>query len=177
MMRSAAATVVCLAMMLAGCQAEPRQVALKSEPATALHSFPVRPSVIAPAVKVFHQTDNTLTLVTKVEATDDEVAAILWKLRDAAAGHTFAAMGIPQAVVDARKPIEWFHVYRGPKCASEKYASGKTPCGDSYHAAGDFTLGSYTNRDWNDGELIHSDGSETQLWSPDVASAGVGGSH
>jgi len=60
----------------------------------------------------------------------------------AANTHTFGSIHLPQDVIDARSPIIWFHIYRGPKCASEKYA-GKLPCGPSYRASGEFTLGSF----------------------------------
>ena len=49
----------------------------------------------------------------------------------------------------------WFHIYRGPKCASEKYTTGTLPCGPSYHAAGDYTLGSFSNKDRDDAVLLH----------------------
>ena len=53
-------------------------------------------------------------------------------------------------------------------CAAEKYASGAPPCGASYHAAGDYTFGDYTNPTWDDGELLHGDGVQTPLWNPDA---------
>jgi hypothetical protein len=45
----------------------------------------------------------------------------------------------PRKQVDADGSTVWFHIYRGPKCAPEKYAPGEPPCGASYHAAGDYT--------------------------------------
>jgi len=94
------------------------------------------------------------------------------KLHNAAHAHAFDKLKIEQKWVDARDPIMWFHIYRGSKCASEKYASGTPPCGGSYHAAGDYTLGGFTNRDRDDGVLLESDGRSTPLWNPD-APAGV----
>ena len=129
--------------------------------------YPPRPSIAAPPVKMFHQDNDTLTLTTKPDATDAEISAILWQFRDAAHTHSFAALNLPQAFIDARKPTVWFHVYRGSKCASEKYTKGPLPCDASYHGSGDYTLGAYNNPSWEAGVLPHADGSETNLWNPD----------
>ncbi|MDQ2926029.1 MAG: hypothetical protein M3R43_10815, partial [Acidobacteriota bacterium] len=88
---------------------------------------------------------------------------------DAAHTHAFANLKIDQKIVDARKPTVWFHIYRGTKCAAEKYADGPPPCGPSYHAAGDYTFGGGpTNLDWDNGLLIHDEDHETRLWDPDA---------
>ena len=131
-------------------------------------SYPARPSVAPPAVKLFHQDNDTLTLTTKPDATDAEISAILWELRDAARDRSFDALHLPQKFIDTRKPVVWFHVYRGAKCASEKYAKGPLPCAASYHGAGDFTLGDYKNPQWDEGVLRHADDTETRLWDPDA---------
>ena len=123
--------------------------------------------VLPPPFKVFHQTDATITLVTDPNATDAQITAILWQLRDAAATHTFDKLHIPQKVVDGRDPIIWFHVYRGPKCASEKYTTGKLPCGPSYHAAGEFTYGGFSAPNRTAGTLMRDENHETILWDPD----------
>ena len=137
--------------------------------ATATHTTAPASTALVPPLpfKLFHQTDTTITLVTDANATDAQITAILWQLRDAAATHSFDKLHIPQKVVDARDPIVWFHVYRGPKCASEKYTNGKLPCGASYHAAGEFTFGGFTNRDRTAGTLLHDENHETVLWDPD----------
>jgi hypothetical protein len=70
--------------------------------------------------------------------------------------------------VDTRDPIVFFHIYRGSKCASEKYTSGALPCGASYHAAGEFTLGSFSNHDRADGALLQDENHQTELWNPDT---------
>jgi len=132
-----------------------------------VHIYFPRPTTPPPPFKLFHQTDNTLTLVTKETATDDEIAAILYQFHDAATNHTFAALKLPQAFIDKRDPIVWFHLYRGPKCAPEKYTS-PPPCGPSYHAAGDFTLGSFSNKDQTDAALIQDENHQTQLWNPNT---------
>jgi hypothetical protein len=168
--RQGALTRACCALLLscsvlAGCKAAPAPTSHPPVAATKV-IYPARPAVVPPPMKLFHQTDTSLTLVTKQNASDEEVIAILYQLHDAARAHTFDALHLPQTFIDARKPIVWFHIYRGAQCASEKYAE-KLPCGASYHAAGDYTLGSYTNRDWDDAELLHADGSETQLWNPE----------
>lgn len=157
---------VCALLHLAGCQSAPAPAKLKATAPSAFH-FPPRPAVTAPPVKLFHLDNDTLTLVTKDTATDDEIAAILWQFKDATQTHSFDALHLPQKFIDARKPTVWFHVYRGAKCASEKYGKGPLPCAASYHGAGDFTLGSYKMPNWNTGVLRHSDNSETPLWNDD----------
>jgi hypothetical protein len=156
---------VCALILLAGCRSAP----VPKQPAeqiSRLH-FPARPATPPPQVKVFHQDDDTYTLVTKTDATDDEIAAILWEFRDAARAHSFGALHLSQAFVDARKPSIWFHVYRGAKCANEKFVKGKYPCGAKYNGAGDYTLGAYGDPAWDDGVVHDTDGSETHLWEPD----------
>jgi hypothetical protein len=154
------------AILLSGCKSIPKPTpTLTSQAPTYLP----RPTVPPPTFKVFHQDNDTYTLVTKPDATDDEISAILWQFRDAARAHTFDALHLSQSFVDARKPIVWFHVYRGAKCASEKYTKGPLPCEAAYHGAGDFTLGDYKNPNWNDGKLSRPDGTETHLWNPDEA--------
>jgi len=138
------------------------------KPAAATVEYPARPSVAAPEFKVFHHDASSITLVTKENATDAEIESLIWKLHDAARAYTFDKLKIDQKWVDARAPMVWFHIYRGSKCASEKYAAGAPPCGGSYHAAGDYTLGGYTNRDRDDGVLLQGDGRATQLWNPDA---------
>ena len=150
-----------------GCKSSP-----PSAPTPAASSdrapYPTRPRVPAPAFKVVHQDNDTYTLATKDDATDDEISALVWEFRDAARDHAFDSLHLSQEFIDARKPIVWIHVYRGAKCASEKYTKGPLPCDASYHGAGDFTLGDYKRPDWDDGVLHHVDGSQTELWNPDV---------
>ncbi|QHN02325.1 hypothetical protein FTO74_02270 [Granulicella sp. WH15] len=157
-------TSISFAMVLvAGCKAPaPPVPAPKTEPQKA--TYPARPSVAAPATKVFHQDEDTYTLVTKADASDDEIVAILWQFRDAAHNHSFDKLGLSQKFIDARKPIVWIHVYRGAKCANEKFTTGKYPCGASYHGAGDYTLGDYKNPLWDNGILHHENATETPLW-------------
>jgi hypothetical protein len=130
-------------------------------------TYPPRPTTPPPPIKLFHQTDNSLTLVTIPNATDDQIAAILYQLHDAAASHTFDALGISQKFVDARDPMVWFHIYRGPQCASEKYTAGKLPCGASYHAAGDYTLGGFTDKNHDNAVLLHNE-AQTELFTGDA---------
>lgn len=127
-----------------------------------------RPTTPPPPIKLFHQTDNTLTLVTTPDATNDQIAAIIWQLRDTVGTHSFDTLHLPQKFIDARSPIVWFHIYRGPRCASEKYTSAKLPCGASYHAAGEFTLGSFSDPNHTDGELVIDENHSTPLWNPDT---------
>jgi hypothetical protein len=132
-------------------------------------TYPPRPTTPPPSFKLFHQTTNTLTLTVPETATDTDIAALLYQLHDAAQSHSFDTLHLPQKLIDARDPIVWFHIYRGAKCASEKYTSGTLPCGGSYHAAGDYTLGDFTHPNRDDALLLHHDPeSETQLWNPDT---------
>lgn len=158
--------LACVAL-LAGCKSSPAPQPTAAQLELAAHSTPQtppRPSVAPPPFKVFHHDASSITLVTKDNATDDEIAAILWQLHDAARAHSFDKLGIPQKLVDARDPMIWFHLYRGRKCASEKYTSGALPCGAAYHAAGDYTLGGFTDKNHDDAILLHDENHEVHLW-------------
>jgi hypothetical protein len=156
-----------LALALTGCNSQksaPTALTTQiTQPATP------RPTVTPPPFRVFHTTDSSITLVTKPDATDDEITSLIWQLRDAAHTHSLDKLKINQKMVDDRKPTVWFHIYRGPKCAAEKYAPGQPPCGPSYHAAGDYTFGGGpANPQWDSGLLIHDEDHETRLWNPDA---------
>jgi hypothetical protein len=138
-----------------------------------LQTYP-RPAVAPATFKVFHKSDTTYTLVVPEDATDEQVESLIWELRDAAHARTLDKLKISQKMVDERKPLVWFHIYRGSKCASEKYADGPPPCGGSYHAAGDFTYGGYKNKDADSGVILHGEDHETQLWDPEVPYAAKG---
>ncbi|WP_263379611.1 hypothetical protein [Granulicella paludicola] len=150
-----------------GCKSAPSKVDPQIKIAK-IDAYSSRPTIAPPPFKIFHQTDNSITLVTDEHATDDQIKAIIWQLRDAAHAHTFAALHIDQTAVDKRDPIMWFHIYRGSKCASEKYTSGALPCGGAYHASGDYILGSFANKDHDDGALLKDEDHETHLWNPDA---------
>jgi len=160
------AQTLLLLLIPAGCKYTPAPTTATAQPQPS--PYPSRPTVPAPPVKIFHQDEDTYTLVTKPDATDDEISAILWGFRDAARTHTFAQLGLSQTFIDARKPIVWIHVYRGAKCANEKFVKGAYPCGASYHGAGDYTLGDYKNPKWDNGVLHHANQTETQLWDSDA---------
>ena len=162
---SAAPLALCLVL---GCHSTPAPTPASTSTTQPTTTYAPRPTTPPPPIKLFHQTDNTLTLVTTPDATNDQIAAIIWQLRDAANTHTFDTLHLPQKFIDARSPIVWFHIYRGPKCASEKYTSGKLPCGASYHAAGEFTLGSFSDSNRTDGELVVDENHSTPLWNPDA---------
>ena len=131
--------------------------------------YPPRPNTPPPAFKLFHQDNDTYTLTTRENATDDEIAALLWQFSDAAHNHTFDKLHLSQKFIDARAPKVWFHVYRGPRCAGEKFIKGdKYPCGASYHGAGDYTLGGFKDPQYEDAVLHKPDGSEQHLWDPDA---------
>jgi len=156
---------VAVACAMAGCKSAPAPVAAPLQPASA--QYPVRPSIAPPSFKVFHHDASSITLVTKDNATDAEIEALIWQLHDATLAHSFDSLKIDQKWIDARDPMMWFHIYRGTKCASEKYVA-TPPCGGSYHAAGDYTLGGFTNRDRDDGVLFEGEDRQIQLWNPDA---------
>jgi hypothetical protein len=160
------------AMLLCGCNSGSTPVAAPKSVATT-QSYPARPTISAPAIKVFHQSKDTITLVTDEHATDEQIEAIVWQLHDAAQSHSFDNLHIPQKLVDARDPIMFFHIYRGSKCAAEKYAAGEPPCGGSYHAAGDYTLGSFKNPNRDDGVLLHDEDHQVELWNADTPQQGA----
>jgi hypothetical protein len=147
---------------MAGCKQQ--QPAKPVAEATPMPTAPARPMVAAPAFKVFHQDGPSVILVTTENAPDRQIAAIVWALHDAERAHGFAKYGVDQAAIDKRDPNATFNIYRGTKCAKERYAEGAPPCGASYHAAGSYTVGSYRDRDWDDGELVTADGKMTPLW-------------
>ena len=158
-----------LTVVLTGCHStQPATTKAPTHLQAAL--YPVRPTTPPSAVKLFHKTADSLTLVTDTNATDDQIEALVWQIRDAAHTHTLAKLGPSfkdtQSFVDNNKTT-WFHIYRGAKCAAEKYASGNPPCGGSYHAAADYTFGTPGNPNWDQGTLLH-DEKETLLWDPDA---------
>jgi len=163
------AAIIWLASLVTGCKSAPTQPTLSTLPNYAkVSNVVIRPTVPPPPFKLFHQTPGFLTLVTADNATDDQIEAILWQLRDAAKAHTFDALHIPQKLIDARDPVVAIHIYRGTKCAAEGYANGAPPCGPSYHAAGDFTFGGFTNPNRTDGVLHQDPTHDITLWNPDT---------
>ena len=164
-------TVLAALLLLLGCHTAPSPKPLSNPdvmPSAPL--YPPRPTVPPPPFKVFHQDASTFTLVTTDDASNDQIVALIWQLRDAAQTHTFDHLHISQKAVDNRKPIAWFHIYRGSKCAAEKYTSAALPCGASYHAAGEFTFGGYKSHNAQDGLLLHDENHQTELWNPNQPS-------
>ncbi|MDP9049778.1 MAG: hypothetical protein M3O31_03510 [Acidobacteriota bacterium] len=154
-----------LPLLLIGCKSTPPPTpAATTETAAA---YPARPTTPAAPFKIFHHANSSFTLTVPEKATDDEISALVWQLRDAARTHTFDTLHIPQKQVDADGSNVWFHIYRGAKCAPEKYAPGNPPCGGSYHAAGDYTLAPKITPLWDKGQLNHGD-TQTDLWNPDA---------
>ncbi len=158
--------LIVASLLTVGCQSKPSAPGAVSGTNSA--HYPARPSTPPPAFKVFHHDAGTFTLVTKDNATDPEIEAIIWQLRDATHAHTLDKISISEKATDDHKPTIWFHIYRGSKCASEKYAPGAPPCGGSYHAAGDYTFGSSANPNWDDGILRNAAGQELPLWDSDA---------
>jgi hypothetical protein len=166
--RACALALLCAAT-LTGCTSTPPPTTTTT-PSPPPPPPPPRPTTPPPPFHLFHQSPDTLTLTTSPTATDSEIEAILYQLRDAAHNHTFDTLHLPQKLIDARAPMMWFHLYRGTQCAAEKYAPGAPPCGPSYHAAGDYTLGGTHNPNWDSGVLLTPSSTDelhqTQLWLP-----------
>ncbi len=164
------ALIAGLSLVLSGCHSTTAPAASPELATNRTALYPPRPTTPPPTVKLFHKTADSLTLVTDPNATDEQIEAIVWQLRDAAHTHTLAKLGPTfaqtQAFVDSNKST-WFHIYRGTKCAAEKYAAGNPPCGGSYHATADYTFGTPGNPNWDQGTLLH-DEKETLLWDPDT---------
>src|SRR5438309_821695 len=154
-----------LPLLLFGCKSGPTPTPTPSaEPAI---PYPSRPTTPPTPFKLFHHANNSFTLTVPESTTDDQISALVWQLRDAARTHTFNALHIPQKQVDADAPNVWFHIYRGTKCAPEKYVPGEPPCGGSYHASGDYSLDTHKDPPWDKGVLVH-DERPTDLWNPDA---------
>ena len=162
--RTAAALALSLAVVACNTTPTPTTTpAAKPVPAPAA-TYPPRPTATPAAFKVFHYYNSSFTLATPDKATDEEIAALVWQLRDATRTHTLDKLKISQKDADAGSTT-WFHIYRGTKCASEKFTTGKLPCEASYHATGDYT---YSKKPvWDRGILLHNE-KETQLWDPDA---------
>ena len=155
-----------LPLILIGCKSAPPLISTTRT--TSAVTYPARPTSPPAAFKIFHHANSSFTLTVAPTATDDEISALVWQLRDAARTHSFDKLHIPQKQVDADGSTVWFHIYRGTKCAPEKYAPGNPPCGASYHAAGDYTLAPTTKPPWDKGVLLNSNAQQTDLWNPDA---------
>jgi hypothetical protein len=159
-----------LPLLLLGCKSIPPPAPAPATDTTPAATYPARPATPPAPFKLFHHANSSFTLVVKETASDDAISALVWQFRDAARTHTFDALHIPQKQVDADGPNVWFHIYRGAKCAPEKYAPGNPPCGGSYHAAGDYSLDTHTNPPWDKGVLLHDQDHPILLWDPDAPS-------
>ena len=116
-----------LPLLLIGCKSAPAPAPTPAAETTPAVTYPARPTTPPPAFKIFHHANSSFTLTVKDTATDDEISALVWQLRDAARTHSFDNIKIPQKEVDADGTTVWFHIYRGTKCAPEKYAPGPLP--------------------------------------------------
>ena len=157
-----------LPLLLFGCKSAPTPAATPAAETTSAVTYTPRPTTPPAPFKIFHHANSSFTLVVNEKAADDEISALVWQLRDAARTHSFDKIKIPQKQVDADGSTVWFHIYRGTKCAPEKYAPGEPPCGGSYHASGDYTLAPTTNPPWDKGQLNRDPDHPTDLWNPDA---------
>jgi len=165
-------TLLALPLVLAGCKSSPPPAtpsAASPAPAPAA-TYPARPTPAPAAFKIFHHGNSSFTLTVPEKATDDQLSSLVWQLRDAARARSFDSIHIPQKQVDADGKTVWFHIYRGTKCAPEKYAPGNPPCGGSYHAAADYTFGTHSTPPWDKGVIMHGadDPHPTALWDSEA---------
>jgi hypothetical protein len=58
--------------------------ATESSAPAPLVSYPARPAVAPTAFKIFHHGNSSFTLVVNDKATDAQLSALVWQLRDAA---------------------------------------------------------------------------------------------
>ncbi len=161
-----------LPLLLIGCKSAPLSTPAAVTDTAPAANYPARPTTAPAQFKTFHHANSSFTLVVPEKASNDEISALVWQLRDAARTHSFDKLHIPQKQVDADGSTVWFHIYRGTKCAPEKYAPGNPPCGASYHAAGDYTLAPTTKPPWDKGVLHNSNAQQTDLWNPDAPYTG-----
>jgi hypothetical protein len=151
-------------IFLLGCKPAPPKAAPPIS--TTTPTYPVRPTTPPAPFRIFHHANSTFTLTVPEKSTDNQLSALLWSLRDTARTHSFDHIHIPQKQVDTDGRTVWFHLYRGTKCAPEKYSPGNAPCGDSYHAAADYTLDPQKNPLWDKGTLLQGEDHQTDLWNP-----------
>lgn len=156
-----------LPLLLLGCKSAPTPAPTPTAETTPAATYPPRPTTQPAPFKIFHHANSTFTLTVPEKATDDEISALVWQLRDAARTHTFDTIKIPQKEVDADGSNVWFHIYRGAKCAPEKYAPGEPPCGGSYHAAGDYTWVPQP-KPWDKGQIFPDPNHPTDLWDSEA---------
>ena len=159
--------VVTLALSLAlfGCKSTPAPgPAPAATTAVTPAPAPTRPTTTPAPFKLFHYCNSSFTRTIPDNATDDQIAALVWQLRDATRTHTLDHLKLSQKDADAGSTT-WFHIYRGTRCASEKFTQGKLPCEAAYHATGDYTYSAKPV--WDRGILLHNE-KETQLWDPDA---------
>ena len=109
-----------------------------------------------PAYKLFLQKiDMPTVLVVTETTTDDQLKSLLWHLRTKIRANAFKDLGIKPTTTLYGIPgytSGIVDIYRGSKCASEKYTpEGRPdPCGSSIHAS--------ANYHWGDGNDPHADG-------------------
>ncbi len=115
------------ALLLAGCKSTPP--APNRTPCAASGPLPGSPDRSPPSFKVFHHDASSITLVTKGRRNRcRDRSPHLAASRRRAHAHLRHAQDQPEAGRRRDHKI-WFHIYRGSKCASEKYADGPPPCG------------------------------------------------
>src|SRR5450631_2874109 len=101
-----------LPLLLIGCKSTPAPAPAATTDTTPAAIYPPRPTTPPAPFQLFHHGNNSFTLVVKETATDDEISALVWQLRDAGETRTLDKLHIPQKLVDAYGPSVAFHIYR-----------------------------------------------------------------
>lgn len=161
MPRTLRLTLLATAFTLTGCQPPPPKPIPEPTPKPAMMPPSVRAekaqlAAAHPPSKLFLQKIDMPTVVVVAETTPNEqMKALLWYLRTKIRTNAFKDLGL--------KPTDTFYgapgytsgivdIYRGSKCASEKYTpqGHPDPCGPSIHKSASYH--------WGDGNDPHADG-------------------
>ena len=129
-----------------------------------------RQKVEAPDFFVSYQGDTMATVIVAKATTDDQIASLIWLLRDAIHNRSLKSLGISQTLVDNRHPIYTLNIYRGVKCSDRHYPQGgKPPCAFRDQDAGYFMYGSFRSREDERGVVTYNehDSEAKSLWPRD----------
>ncbi|HEY0264612.1 MAG TPA: hypothetical protein VGC07_08815 [Granulicella sp.] len=164
------ASVLAVPFLLIGCKSAPAPAPAATaaeNPPVPKPTYPARPTVPLPAFKVFKHINSSFTLTIKPDATDDEIESLIWQLHDASRTRTLNSIKISQKAFDTDGDSVNFHIYRGTKCATEKFVP-EVVCGGGYHASGDYTYTTVNKKPWDTGTLLHDEDHRVRLWDPEA---------
>jgi len=160
MSRTLRLTLLTTALVLTGCQPTPPKPVPEPTPKPAMMSSQTRAAdaqlaATHPPFKLFLQKIDMPTVLVVAETTpDDQLKSLLWYLRTKIRANAFKDLGIKPTATLYGIPgytSGMVDLYRGPKCASEKYTpeGHPDPCGPSIHKSASYH--------WGDGNDPHAD--------------------